>query len=249
MRYQKTSKQNKYKYNQGFTLIELLIAMVLSLFLINGLMAVFSSTVRGSADSLKVANLSQEMRAVMEVITGEIRRAGYWDNPVAGNANPFGLNEVDTTAGVECIRYSYDAADGNDFRGFRIRNNAIEWKRANANFNCNAANWEAITDNSVVSVTGFTLNANNSQCSNLTNAARSCDLCNGPAPSWQTNDLLVYVHLIDIQLDAQMVADGTVNMTLNDSVRMRNDEVGTANSNYNAGNHACGQQIDMNLVI
>ena len=250
MRYPAIKNLRKSKYNQGFTLIELLISMALSMLLIAGLVGIFSSTVRGSADSMKVVNLSQELRAVLEVVSGEIRRAGYWSAPVNGNMNPHSVFRVDTTAGSECILYSYDSNDGNDYRGFRIRNNAIEWKRSNAQFACNAANWQAITDNGVIQVTSFTLSSARSQCNNVTSAARACDPCSAaPAPSWIAGDLLVYIRLIDITLTASMVADNTVNLTLSDSVRVRNDEVGTAITNYSAATHVCGGRLDLNLVM
>jgi len=249
--------ENPAKINkiQGFTLLELLIGMALSLVLINGLMAVFAGTVRGSADSLRIAQLSQEMRAVMSVISSEIRRAGYWDaarnNPTAqvGNINPHGVFRVFTAAGTQCVLYSYDdVAGGNHFRGFRIRNGAIEWRRSAAAFNnCNGANaqWSAITT-PVVNITAFTPSSVNSQCNNLTTGG-NCDPCAGGG--WVNNDLLVYVRQIDLILTGNLTIDNQITLTLNDSVRVRNEEIGTAAANYTAAQNPCGGSIRLRMVL
>ncbi len=113
----------------GFSLIELMVAMVAGLVLIGGALAVFTDTLRTNADNLAVTKLNQELRAVMDVMLSDVRRAGAdLDaqtrpnkalNPVAAaedkkDISPFmratTTLRVLTYGGVpaSCIMYSYD---------------------------------------------------------------------------------------------------------------------------------------------
>ncbi|PKI14281.1 PilW family protein [Colwellia sp. 12G3] len=118
----------------GFTLIELMVSLVLGLIVISGLISVYVATVVSSSDTLAMSKVSQQTSALMNIITNDVRRAGYWGQGVTPLAtyidrdaatNPFSTNAVTalglinniagnaliTGNGVatgECLVYTYD---------------------------------------------------------------------------------------------------------------------------------------------
>ena len=65
--------------DRGFTLIELMITLVLGLVVVGGVMSVFISTYQSNAQNIKMVRLNEEMRAVMSMMSRDIRRAGARD--------------------------------------------------------------------------------------------------------------------------------------------------------------------------
>ena len=154
------------KKQTGFTLMEILIALLLGLIVVGGALSVYISTIKGSSDTVKSADLNHDLDSAMQIMINDIRRAGFWGGAVAGsnaNNNPFTasttkvqiFNHTDANGVTHpsgCILYSYDAnangtVDNTEFYGFRLDRNAI-WMRmtGTTTANCNDGNWAAITD-------------------------------------------------------------------------------------------------------
>ncbi len=142
---------------QGVTLIELMISLALGLLLMVALMSIYINTIGANADSLNVTRLNQEGVALMNVITSEIRRAGYdgdvkdddlYDNQfnATDSTNPTELMVYDSatttlarptqsgaTISGDCILFGYDADDDgvldtNEAKGFRLIGNQIQMR-------------------------------------------------------------------------------------------------------------------------
>lgn len=99
----------------GFTLVELLIAMVISLVVSFAAISFFLSLARANSEELRVTRLTQELRAISEVVGREIRRARYVADPIgnvtqAGAGAPPQVNDALTinTAG-NCLSLQYDS--------------------------------------------------------------------------------------------------------------------------------------------
>lgn len=164
--------------SRGFTLVELMIALVLGLLVVGGVMGVFMSTYQANAQNIKSVRLNEEMRAVMSLISRDIRRAGTrdlaWQPSLLGSANPYAnnlnwvLTRYDATVPTNsCVQFAYDA-DGLfnpsptvldwvstvDRRGYRLRRQgtlqSVEMRRTGTP--CNGAGWEKITDQNVMNV-------------------------------------------------------------------------------------------------
>ena len=233
--------------NAGFSLIEMMIAVALGVVVILGLMQVFASNVRTSTNTVMNTKMTQELRAVMDIMTREIRRSGYWANAstaVAGNVNPHGVEQVTAT----CILYRYDNdANVNEQRGFRLNGNTIEWQRSNNN-NCNGGQWTAITESSVVSITAltFTEDANTSTCTNVT-TDNDCNPCTAATAVWAVNDILLYSRRVDITLTATLTNDPAVSLTLQESVQVRNPETGRATAAGPGDTSLCGSKLPLQV--
>lgn len=93
----------------GFTLIELMVALAVSLIVALSAVGFVVSLIKANTENLHVTRLTQELRSLSEVISREVRRARYVNDPVGLIGSLGGTNHdaIDTsTAG--CIIFSYD---------------------------------------------------------------------------------------------------------------------------------------------
>jgi type IV pilus assembly protein PilW len=105
--------------NNGFTLLELLAAIFITAILMAGLYSVFVSQQVAFSAQEQIAELNQNMRAAMDLMTREIRLAGYKKSGAIFNgiatAQPTTIRILadldqngDTIGPNEDITYSYD---------------------------------------------------------------------------------------------------------------------------------------------
>lgn len=138
----------------GVTLVELLVGMAVGIVVVGGAIAMYTSTVRSSNDTLKSSKLNQEIGTLLHVVVNDVRRAGFWGD-IDMNAiqqNPFNLhdatalvvrddmgNDAEAVQG-SCLLYSYDAtyAPGNaagvlenaDLFGFRLNGSVVQMRQS-----------------------------------------------------------------------------------------------------------------------
>ena len=96
---------------RGFTLVEMMIAVVLGMILIGSTLALVVSTGQANAEAVQSARVTQEMRAISEIVSRELRRARFVDDSIGligtggATVNPYDAIVV-SNAGA-CIQYSY----------------------------------------------------------------------------------------------------------------------------------------------
>lgn len=236
------------KRQSGYSLIEIMIALVLGLIVIGAVLSIYISTIRGSTDTLRSARLNHDLDSTMQLMINDIRRAGYWGGAVAGsNAenNTFTAATtksqiMDFNDGVNhvngCILYTYDgdngdgAVDNTEYYGFKIDRSAV-WMRmtGTTTANCNDGNWERITDESQLNITALTFSDAASQCQNTTTDtvyAMPCDAAVAAGNILATQQA-VETRQIDITLTGTVLADGNVQKTLKETVKVRNNRIFT----------------------
>ncbi len=135
----------------GVTLVELMIGMTVGLFVVAGVLTVYVSTLNSTKDTLQQSRLNQEIMTLVNIMSTDIRRAGYWADATPSNSssNPFSeeggtaLDVRDASANTSagdtgsgnCITYAYDSdnSGGNpsvtELLGFKLVDNAI-WMRS-----------------------------------------------------------------------------------------------------------------------
>jgi prepilin peptidase dependent protein B len=148
----------------GVSLIELMIGILVGMIVIAATIAIYVSTLRGGNNTLRTARLNQELRATMDVMVREIRRAGFngW-NPtgliVLSTNNNFtkrGENGLQTDLrvqnGGDCILFSYDLPpwvdidesdplnvaapfEASDYMGFKLSNGAVSMRSSGSTTN------------------------------------------------------------------------------------------------------------------
>jgi prepilin peptidase dependent protein B len=211
----------------GFTLTELLVALVINVLVLTSLLGVFISNLNHYTTSINTNRLNQQLQAVMQLMTSDIRRAGYWSNSQTSvgtdtNSNPFVVTgSTDVTiggTGGNCILFTYDhngtgtlpsistTAD-DDRYGYRLQSGAIQTRPWGATFSCSAAasNWENVTDPSVtITALSFTLSTQT--------------LSTGLGAS------TLITRSIDITLTGQLTSNTAITKTLTQHIRIRNDK-------------------------
>ncbi len=151
----------------GFTLIELMVALVLGLVVIGGVMGVFMSTYQANAQNIKSIRLNEEMRAVVALMSRDIRRAGSktidwtgtaWHvtaNPMS-TANAWVVSNMTGAPANSCVRLAYaisltGTTDTNRF-GYRLNPNTglvQAYNHQSSEWSCNSTDnfaWQPITD-------------------------------------------------------------------------------------------------------
>lgn len=88
----------------GLSLVELMVGLTVGLLVILAALALYASVAAGARDTLGSARLTSELRAAMDVMTADIRRAGFGgEDYTRANASDLAVYESGA-----CLVYSYD---------------------------------------------------------------------------------------------------------------------------------------------
>ena len=157
---------------RGFSIVELLIAVAIGLFLSAVGTTLLVNQLHESRSLLVEARLMQDLRTAADLISRDLRRAGYWgaaatgvwtrdetpgSGPVAANPYTALSPSASTSISTDAVsfRYSRDAiennaVDANEQFGFRLRRNVIEMQLG-------SGNWQALTDANMLSISTFSV--------------------------------------------------------------------------------------------
>ena len=202
-----------------------MVGLAIGTIVLGAAVTIFLTASKHSRDTINSARLNQELQTAVQMMSEDIRRAGYWGQAITGidsgsNDNPFMTTATDITinASNNCILLTYDRdSDGvlpnigtgtDDERyGYRLSNQALQSRPTGASFSCTAAasDWENITDPNVVQITAFTVTNNQSS-----------------VPIDAVSNLIL--RRIDISVTGQLTTDTSYSKTLVNSIRVRNDK-------------------------
>lgn len=235
--------------SRGVSLVEIMVGIVVGLFVLVGLSSVYVNSVRGGRTTTAVNQLSQEMRALMDIMVNDIRRAGYGPPEVFTDSTHIPV----VSAG--CILYSYDApaaivpGGDPDFTGFRRTNAGVVQVIRPGTLGstltpCDSAAWDNLTDEVSTNVQALTFNTGGSKCVaiEIANPATivhwvtaagtsgpACDPLASNAPSSYPNPAthhFVETRQINITLTARSRTDASLPpLTLQESVLVRANRV------------------------
>lgn len=214
----------------GFTLTELMVALAINSLLFAALITIFLANLSHYHTMLNISRMNQQLGAVLDLMTNDIRRAGFWGNAATDvntnqNNNPFmstsiltGVTDI-TLPSSSCILFSYDHDNNGSVHaitgttdderyGFRLSGQAVQVRPPGATWNCGASStaWENITDPQFLKITALTFTLN------------SKTVTIGP----KTRGLLL--RSVDISITGQLTSDSTITKTLTQHVRIRNDK-------------------------
>jgi prepilin peptidase dependent protein B len=222
----------------GLGLVELLIASAIGLFLLAGLTDFLGRSLTSSGRNFQDARLTQDLNVAMDLITRELRRAGYSakaseaNTPALAAANDFtqavggAADGGISLATANCILYSYDFApppgvpgteDANERLGFRLKDGAVE--AGSSVTDCSptvTAGWQQVTDPRLTTVSGLSFEYLDAD-GNATQVPFIV-ASNSALPNW-----VVCTRLIRVTLTGQLVNAPAVSRTLTQNVRVRND--------------------------
>lgn len=202
---------------RGLSLIELLIGVAIALFIAATGSTLLVGHLRENRALLLETRLTQDLRTAADVITRDLRRAGYWGNAGTG-ANPYAALAPATAASdAVSLRYSMDPTennivDSNEQFGFRLRGGAIELQLG-------AGNWQALTDAGTLTVTAFSVGPEVQDLSLASFCATPCAAGSTTCPPHQQ------VRNLAVAITAVLVSDNRVVRSVRSNARVRNDAV------------------------
>lgn len=145
----------------GLTLIELMIGMALGLIVIGATIGLALSLMRSNNDSIRAARLTQELRAMGDIVSAEVRRARSLVDPLANvgqgaaafttcNAISPGLPvapETRNSSSCLVIAYQCNPSDGSgQYRMIRLASNGLVYRAHTAALTCPAGGTAATSD-------------------------------------------------------------------------------------------------------
>jgi type IV pilus assembly protein PilW len=203
---------------RGMSLVELMVGVALGLFLVAGASTLFVSHLNNSRRLLLEARLNQDLRATADLITRDLRRAGYWGNALQGTVatgagstttpNPYSA----VTPGVSTISYEFsrgtedNTLSSNEQFAFDLNSGKIRMLTGGTP--------QDVTDPDTMTVTAFTITPTETAVDIRDSCAVTCT--GGSCPT-------ITVRQYDISITGQAAHDPTVTRTMQTSVRVRND--------------------------
>jgi type II secretory pathway pseudopilin PulG len=213
---------------RGLSIVELMVGITIGLFILAGASLVLTTQLGDNRRLLLEAQVQQDLRAASDLISREIRAAGYWGNAylqvwTPNMVNPYSVTPLAATAGNTSLVY-FRSLDEDPVGG--IENNVINDKEYGG-FRLNASsgaldmqlgngNWQQLTDPAVLSVEQFSLAVNN--------VSRPVP-CGSDCPN--PTDFLLQHCARDVVMTivVQAVHDPAVRRSISNRIRLRNDVV------------------------
>ena len=214
------------KSQRGFGLIEMLVSMTLSLLTVAVMVILMSSSLGTGAATIQMSRLTQELRASIQLMSRDLRRANYHSNFLSCFANvncrtDLGIaahvNTININDAGNCFWYwldrNSDANLANDavggFRYSTIGGIGVLQMRIEGNSAANCdddTGWELITDPDTIDIASF--NISNSESYTETVSAGG--------------DVQI-VEKIRLSINGRMASNPTVNRQIQDLILIRND--------------------------
>jgi type II secretory pathway component PulJ len=210
----------------GLSLVELLVALVIGSMFTLAAVNVMSNALVNSTLIHQMAQLTQEMRSTMQLVSRDVRRSGRTLDPLAHYQARVdissGLTMGTLVAGsADCLQIEYEDNTSTDRNAvYRLIDNAAGIGRVAANFDAGAScatattadGWVDITDPGLSDITALQF-TRNSQVLNLgTNVATG-------------NQINFSVERVFISITGVLVRDATISRTVENEIFLRNGEL------------------------
>lgn len=227
-------RQSPPHAQRGLSLVELMVGITVGLFVVAAATTLMSAQLVDNRRLLLETQLQQDLRASLDIISRQIRRAGAItaagaEGTVAAGAGVGGTSNSDGPIALNAnpgsdVQFSF-YRNGSDFGpyGFRRQGSVLQTLVVGVP--------QDLTDSSTVKVTDFKITP-----TIVSSTVLPCPkLCPGNTTAcWPT----LVVRDYKVLISAEAASDRTVQRTLQSTVRVRNDWVQFA-SPANPGNTAC----------
>lgn len=207
---------------RGMTLVELLVGIAVGMFVLAGATLLLSTQLGDNRRLLLETQLQQDLRASMDIMTRELRRAGsttlaasnVWQ-PSLGLPTQNVLAPITVAEGGEEITFQYlrEGARQGPW-GFRLNDGRIQSL-------VGAAGWQELTDRGVMEVTAFEV-AEEAVVAEQVPCPKACSADPLDTACWPTLTVRTYT----ITIEARSNLDNAVRRSQSSRVRVRNDVLG-----------------------
>ena len=203
----------------GLSLVEMMVGVAVGLIIVAAASLMVSAQL-GDNRSLRLEmQLQQDMRATVDIITRELRRAGFWGAAQNGAwyeggpavlVNAYApMSPASGPATQADFRYMRRPGDEGPF-GFKLESGAIKSYMGTA--------WQELTDSRIMLVTAFSITSESPQTFQLS-CPRLC--ADGTQDCWPSQTM----RNLRVDITAQSRSDASVQRTLSARARVRNDWV------------------------
>ena len=220
--------------SRGTTLLEILIGLTVGLFVVAGGLAMLANFTGENRRLLLETRLAQDLRAASDLITRDIRRAGYWTAstssvwtpggpavppqnayrafiPGSCDASPLAAAVPSPAASASALCYyveqdTNNAADASDRYGFKLQSGVIYAMLAGG-----AA--QPLTDPNTITISDFVMTPR-SQALSAAGFCKSTCTVNCPR---------VVVREFEVLIKGNVPGNATINRFIRSDVRVRND--------------------------
>ena len=220
--------QSLRQAQRGLSIVELMVGITIGLFILAGASLVLTTQLGDNRRLLLEAQVQQDLRAASDLISREIRAAGYWGNAyqqvwTPQMTNPYSVTPLAAGTGNTSLVYfrsldedpvggiENNVINDNEHGGFRLNasTGAIDMQLGNGN-------WQQLTDPAVLSVMQFSL---------VVSPALPLPLpCGLACPTGPTGlPLNQCPRDITMTLVVQAVHDTAVRRSISNRIRLRND--------------------------
>ena len=212
---------------RGLSVVELMVGVAVGMLVVAGALSLSARNLANSHRLLAETRFNQDLRAAVDLITRDLRRAAYWGDAISGTQaigatattaqNPYATITASSSNGFS-YRFSRDATennalDGNEQFGFRVQNGALQMQR-------DADGWRDVTDTGilVIAAEGLVI----TPAVTVLPLGHLCPrTCAAGTPNCPTATVRSYA----VTLTAMSAVDPTVSRSLQTTVRLRNDQL------------------------
>jgi type IV pilus assembly protein PilW len=225
---------------RGLSMIELMVGLTLGMVVVVGGLSLFVSNAMTSRQLNRETRVNQDLRAAVDLIARDLRRAAYWGESLRGTVATSATSSTTTpnpyraiTAGTNQIEYRFSRDTTEDYTlgnneqfGFRLNAGAVEMKT-------DSTTWRAVTDPASLTVTNFSITSTvtpvvvNNACSRMcctaadvAAAVTGCTVVTLSAGSCPTVNVRQYL----VTVSGNSTTNSTITRSLSARVRARNEE-------------------------
>jgi type IV pilus assembly protein PilW len=203
---------------RGLSLVEMMVGITVGLFIVAAATMLVTTQLGDNRRLLLETQVQQDLRATADIITRELRRAGYWAGaqqsywyPASSTGIPKNPRAGVSLTGIDEVTYAYDRDINNSGPyGFKLESGRVKTFLGGS--------WQELTDWNVLRVTALTI-AEQDGPPTLLPCPREC--VGGGTACWPT----LTVREIVVTITGQAANDAAVQRTVSSRVRLRNDLV------------------------
>jgi type II secretory pathway component PulJ len=206
---------------RGLSLVELMVGVAVGLFIVAGAAALTGTQLGENRKLIVETQLLQDLRATADIITRELRRAGYDAHPeflVWSSSEPASSPRRSTrlglqldTVGGDKVAFSYDRPGGGvlDF-GYLLTNGTIRFRADTV--------YQDLTDRNTIEITAFDVTREAVHTEQLACPKLCSDLTQTCWPTVSVTD-------VTVSITGRSVIDPNFSRTVSSRLRVRNDGV------------------------
>jgi type IV pilus assembly protein PilW len=223
-----SGRRRSTAFQRGLSIVELMVGVTVGLFIVGGALTLFTRNIINSRHMLAETRLNEDLRSAVDLMTRDLRRAGYWGNAIQGTiavgatsstvSNPYG--SVTTPSATE-IDYAFstdpttedNALDNYEKFGIRLNSSTGVLQLQTSN-----GSWSDVTDASSLTITSLSITPTTTTLPLGQFCAKVCGVGTPNCPT-------VTVRSFAIVVSGRSVSDSTLKRSLHSTVRVRNDQI------------------------